>query len=156
MNLMKASLILASLVVLAAPAFGQDAMHDVIVKPDTLTWRDAPHLPKGAQIAILIGDPRKSGEMVVQRVKFPPRYHVPPHTHPFAEFGTVISGSFGIGVGETLDKSDELSKPGTVWMHPARHAHFGWTGNEEVIIQSQFIGPGGIDYVNPADDPRKK
>ena len=29
-------------------------------------------------------------------------------------------------------------------------------GNEEAIIQVQFIGPGGIDYSNPADDPRKK
>jgi hypothetical protein len=28
--------------------------------------------------------------------------------------------------------------------------------NEGAIIQKQFIGPGGIEYVNPADDPRKK
>jgi hypothetical protein len=31
-----------------------------------------------------------------------------------------------------------------------------WTGNEEGILQVQFVGAGGIDYVNPADDPRKK
>jgi hypothetical protein len=31
-----------------------------------------------------------------------------------------------------------------------------WTGSEGAILQVQFIGPGGIDYVNPADDPRKK
>jgi len=89
-------------------------------------------------------------------IRFPPNYHVPPHTHPYAEFGTVISGSFGVGMGEKLEKKGELSKPGSFWMHPARHAHYGWTGNEEVIMQIQFIGPGGIDYVNPADDPRKK
>ena len=28
--------------------------------------------------------------------------------------------------------------------------------NEEAILQVQFVGPGGIDYINPADDPRKK
>jgi hypothetical protein len=28
--------------------------------------------------------------------------------------------------------------------------------NEEGIIQVQFVGPGGIDYINPADDPRKQ
>jgi len=83
-------------------------------------------------------------------------FGIPPHTHPYAEFGTVISGSFGVGMGEKLEKKGELSKPGSFWMHPARHAHYGWTGNEEVIMQIQFIGPGGIDYVNPADDPRKK
>jgi hypothetical protein len=27
---------------------------------------------------------------------------------------------------------------------------------EEAILQVQFTGPGGIDYINPADDPRKK
>src|SRR5260221_10366276 len=45
---------------------------------------------------------------------------------------------------------------GSFWMHPARHAHYGWTGNEEEIMQIQFIGQGGIDYVNPPDDPRQK
>jgi hypothetical protein len=38
--------------------------------------------------------------------------------------------------------------------NPAKHAHYVWTGNEEAIIQVQFIGLGGIDYINPADDPR--
>jgi hypothetical protein len=27
---------------------------------------------------------------------------------------------------------------------------------EESVLQVQFTGPGGIDYINPADDPRKK
>ena len=29
------------------------------------------------------------------------------------------------------------------------------TGPEEAVLQVQFTGPGGIDHVNPADDPRK-
>ena len=150
---MKGPLILAAFIALAGSALGQDAMQDILVKPDALVWKD---VPKGGQVAILVGDPTKPGEVVVQRLRFPPNYHVPPHTHPYAEFGTVISGSFGVGMGEKLEKKGELSKPGSFWMHPARHAHYGWTGNEEVIMQIQFIGPGGIDYVNPADDPRKK
>jgi hypothetical protein len=44
----------------------------------------------------------------------------------------------------------------TVNVVPAKHAHYGWTGNEGVILQAQFVGPAGIDYINPADDPRKK
>ena len=140
----------------AGSAWGQAAMHDILVRSDALTWKDNPNIPKGGQVAILVGDPKKHGEVVVQRLKFPPNYHVPPHTHPYDEFGTVISGSFGIGVGEKLEMQGELFKPGSFWMHPAGHAHYGWTGNEEVIIQIQFIGPGGITYVNPADDPRMK
>ena len=153
---MKRPLILAAFIALAGSALGQDAMQDILVTPDALTWKDSPNLPKGGQFAILIGDPTKPGAVVVQRLKFPPNYHVPPHTHPYAEFGTVISGSFGVGMGEKLEMKSELSKPGSFWMHPARHPHYGWTGNEEVVIQIQFIGPGGIEYVNPADDPRKK
>jgi quercetin dioxygenase-like cupin family protein len=154
---MKWPLILAAFIIaLAGSALGQDAMQDILAKPDALVWKDAPNVPKGGQVAILVGDPKKPGEVVVQRLKFPPNYHVPPHTHPYAEFGTVISGSFGVGMGEKLEMKGGLSKAGSFWMHPAGHAHYGWTGNEEVIIQIQFIGPGGIDYVNPADDPRKK
>jgi quercetin dioxygenase-like cupin family protein len=147
---------LSALIAQAGSARGQAAMHDILVRPDALIWKDNPNIPKGGQVAILVGDPRNTGEVVVQRLKFPPNYHVPPHTHPYAEYGTVISGSFSVGVGEKLEKTSELFKPGSFWMHPARHAHYGWTGNEEVIIQIQFIGPGGIDYVNPADDPRNK
>ena len=42
------------------------------------------------------------------------------------------------------------------WPDQRGNAHYAWTGKEEAILQVQFIGPGGIDYVNPADDPRKK
>jgi quercetin dioxygenase-like cupin family protein len=144
---------LSALIARAGSALGQADMHDILVKPDAITWKDHPNIPKGGQVTILVGDPKKQGEVVVQRLKFPPNYHVPPHTHPYAEYGTVISGSFGVGVGEKLEKEGELMKPGSFWMHPAGHPHYGWTGNEEVIIQIQFIGPGGITYVNPVDDP---
>jgi hypothetical protein len=85
---MKWPLILVAFIALAGSALGQDAMHDILVKPDALIWKDSPNLPKGAQVAILVGDPTKPGEVVVQRLKFPPNYHVPPHTHPYAEFCT--------------------------------------------------------------------
>jgi quercetin dioxygenase-like cupin family protein len=134
----------------------EEAMHDMRLTPDALTWRDHPNIPKGGQVTILIGDPTKTGEVVVQRLKLPPNYHVPPHIHPFTEYGTVISGSFGAGVGEKLETTGELLKPGSFWMHPAKHPHYGWTGDEGAIVQIHFIGPGGIEYVNPADDPRKK
>ena len=47
-------------------------------------------------------------------------------------------------------------KAGSLWVYPAKHAHYAWTGNEGAILQVQFTSPGGIDYINPADDPRKK
>ena len=38
----------------------------------------------------------------------------------------------------------------------ARSACFTWTGDEETILQVNFVGPVAITFVNPADDPRKK
>jgi len=151
---MKKLLISVALIALAGSALAQDAV--TMVKPDGLTWKDNPALPKGAQFAVLVGDPTKAGGVVVQRVKLPANYQVPPHTHPYAETVTVISGSLGSGMGEKFEKKGEMLKPGSLFALPAKHAHFVWTGNEEAILQVQFVGPGGIDYINPADDPRKK
>jgi hypothetical protein len=59
-------------------------------------------------------------------------------------------------MGDKLDvQKGEMLKAGTVFVNPTNHPHYVWTSNEETILQVQGIGPGGIDYINPADDPRK-
>jgi hypothetical protein len=37
---------------------------------------------------------------------------------------------------------------------PAGALHFAWA-SEETVIQLHSVGPWGVAYVNPADDPRK-
>jgi len=69
----------------------------------------------------------------------------------------VISGRVGLGMGEKFNpKEGDMVAAGAFFSQPAKHAHYVWTGSEPAIVQVQFIGPGGIDYINPADDPRKK
>src|SRR5262249_38988652 len=121
-------------------------------------WGDMERQPRHAEgwPSRLPGGRPTKAEVVVLRVKLPANYQVPPHTHPYSETITVISGSLGNGMGEKFEKKGEMLKPGSFFALPAKHAHFVWTGNEEVIIQVQFVGPGVIDYINPADDPRKK
>jgi quercetin dioxygenase-like cupin family protein len=153
---MKKLLISVALIALAGSALAQDAMKATRVKPNELTWKDNPALPKGAQLAVLVGDPTKA-EPVVVRVKFPANYQVPPHTHPYTELVTVVSGSIGLGMGEKFDTTKgEMVEAGTFNVVPVRHAHYAWTGSEGAIVQVQYTGPAGIDYINPADDPRKK
>ncbi len=153
---MKRLLIAAALIALAGPTLAQEVMKVTIVTPDALAWKDAPALPKGAQFIVLMGDPTKPGEVFVQRVKLPANYQIPAHTHPYVAIETVPSGALNLGMGEKLDtQKGEMLKAGTFYTMPARHAHYAWTGNEETIIQLQTMGPGGIDYINPADDPRK-
>jgi quercetin dioxygenase-like cupin family protein len=152
---MKPILCFMAALVSTGPAWAQDMMKSIPADAP-LKWVDITALPKGAQGAVLIGDSSKTGDMVVVRSKLPPNYIVPPHTHPYSETITVINGSIGLGTGEKIDKTGPMARPGAVYANPAKHAHFVWTGDQEAIIQVQYIGPGGIEYVNPADDPRKK
>ena len=110
-------------------ALAQDAMKHTKVMPDALTWKDNPAFPKGIQIATLVGDPTKAGEVVVLRIKFPANSHIPPHTHPYAEVVTLISGTIGTSEGEKFEKKGEMLKPGSLWVYPAKHAHYAWAGN---------------------------
>ena len=60
----------------------------------SLKWMDASGagLPKGAQLAVLSGDPGKAGNFKVQ-IKMPAGYAVPPHHHPTDEVVRVRSGT---------------------------------------------------------------
>lgn len=39
---------------------------------------------------------------------------------------------------------------------PGNRAHFHWAKSGEYITQVNAIGPLGLDYVNPKDDPRNR
>ena len=121
----------AGLIALSIPAMAQNTA--VRVMPDALIWKDNPAFPKGVQIATLVGDPAKAGEVVVLRIKFPPNFQMPPHTHPYSEVVTIISGDIGTSHGEKFEKKGDLLKPGSLWVYPAKHAHYAWTGSEEGV-----------------------
>lgn len=124
-------------------------------KPEALAWQDEPILPKGAKSVLLVGDPSKAGVFIAY-LKFPPNYVIPPHTHPFAEVVTVLSGKAGNRMGEKFDKAKgELLGAGSGFTLPADHAHYLWTTDEETIVQLIATGPWGITYTDPKDDPRK-
>lgn len=144
----------AAVVGLMPLAASADSAH-VVVGPDKLSWGPAPPaLPKGAQVAAVFGDPGKSDPYVL-RVKVPAGYKVPPHTHPTAENITVLSGSIHIGMGDKLDeKKGQAVKAGGFFSMPQGMHHFAWF-SEPSIIQVHGTGPFEIEYLNPADDPRK-
>lgn len=151
---MRKLLAFTALMMISLPATAQNT--PTRIASDEITWKENPAFPKAVRIATLVGDPTKTGDAVVMRIKFPANFQMAPHTHPYAEVVTVISGNIGTSHGEKFEKKGELMKPGSLWVYPAKHPHFAWTGNEEAVLQVQFVGPGGIDYVNPADDPRKQ
>jgi hypothetical protein len=123
--------------------------------PSALKWMPAPPvLPKGAQIAVLSGDPTKTGNFVI-RLKLPANYVIPAHHHPTTENVTVLSGTLYAGMGDKVDRSG--SKPfvaGGFAGLPAEMNHFAWT-KTPAVIQVEAEGPFAFTYVNPADDPSK-
>jgi len=123
--------------------------------PAQIKWVDGPaSLPAGSQLAVLEGDPAKEG-FFTMRVRLPDGYKIPPHTHPKVEHVTVISGTFNFGMGDKFDQSTTKEMPaGTFGFWPAGMKHFAWAKGE-TIVQLHGIGPWSIEYVNPADDPRK-
>ena len=147
---------LCALIFLIAPPIwaGTHASH-VVVTPADLQWGDVPSLPPGAKIAVIEG-PLSDPVPFTFRVKLPANYKIPAHSHPASERVTVLSGTFNIGAGDTFDQAKTKALPaGSVSIMEANTNHFAWT-TEETIVQLNGVGPWGITYVNPADDPRKK
>ncbi len=130
-------------------------MDPAIHTPAQIKWVDGPaSLPAGARVAVLEGDPAKEG-FFTMRIRVPDGFKIPPHTHPKVEHVTVISGTFNLGMGEKFDQSITKEMPaGTFGFWPAGMKHFAWARGE-TVVQLHGIGPWSIEYLDPADDPRK-
>ena len=140
----------------AAPtlARAQHAGH-VMAMPNDLKWADVPSLPPGAKIAVIEG-PLNQAVPFTFRLKLPANYMIPAHSHPAIERVTVLSGTFNLGTGDKFDKSKVHALPaGAITIMQPGMNHFVWIG-EETIVQLNGTGPWSINYVDQADDPRKK
>jgi hypothetical protein len=158
-NMFAAAFVLASFAWNADSLFAQheaDAMKAAVHRSAEVVWRPGPpSLPPGAEFAVLEGDPSKPGPFVF-RVKVPDGYRIPPHIHPKPERVTILAGTFRLGMGETFDATKgEILPAGSYGTWPAGMTHYVWVEGE-TIVQFHGEGPWVIEYVNPADDPRKK
>ena len=141
---------------LSAAAVAEDTMIMPSVTLGEEKWIVNPTVPPTMQFMMLYGAPNQPGPFIF-RAKFPPGYKLPPHKHPDARTVTVLKGTYYSAIGDTFDETKLQAFPaGTFYSTPADTPHFSAT-KDEVIIQESGMGPGsGINYVNPADDPRKK
>ena len=144
---------------LAAAAFPAHAHcaddHHATVQPEKLEWKAPAAYAEGAELAVVKGDPTKEG-MYVVRLRVPAGYIIPAHTHPNDENVTVLSGKFHIGTGDRLDESkgQAIGVGGYAYVAKGMQ-HYAWF-SEDTVIQLHGMGPQGITYVNPADDPREQ
>jgi quercetin dioxygenase-like cupin family protein len=141
---------------LPAPSTPGASPHAQTYTAEAIQWSPAPaSLPAGAQLAVLAGDPKQSGPFTI-RLRFPDGYMVAPHTHPAREHVTVISGTFAWAMGDKFDASklQSFTEGSYLYMEPGTPHYVMAKG--ETVVQVNAMGPWAVNYVNPADDPRRK
>jgi quercetin dioxygenase-like cupin family protein len=126
------------------------------ILPEDTNWQPFPAFPASMRLAVVVGHPAEPGPYVI-RVKVPGGERVMSHTHPEDRIYTVISGVFYIGLGEKFD-GDKVKAypPGSVIILPGGTPHFHWAKSGEYVAQVTAIGPLGLEYLDPADDPRRR
>lgn len=121
---------------------------------EDIEWKPFAAFPPSVRLAVVVGQPSEKGPYAI-RVKVPHGVKLMPHKHPEDRVYTVISGIFYIGLGNQFDADKlEAYPPGAVIVLPGNTSHFHWAKSGEYITQVTAIGPLGLDYVNPKDDPR--
>jgi quercetin dioxygenase-like cupin family protein len=156
MNMKLLPVLSGALLGLALVAAADDAnQHHLLPSASAVQWGAPPPVfPAGMKFAVIEGDPASKG-LVTVRLKMPAGYKIPPHWHPTDEHVTVLAGSLGIGMGDTLDtEQGQLLKVGGYAVAPANMHHYAWTPSG-ATVQVHMNGPFALTYVNPADDPSK-
>src|SRR6516225_2801841 len=103
------------------------------------------------------GSIRRSGQSgtIRLRLKFPAGYKVAAHMHPNDYNVTVLSGTMYLGMGDKFDAAQGQALKSGGFLHlPKGTHHYEWT-TEDTVIELSGVGPVGMTYLNPADEPSK-
>jgi hypothetical protein len=127
------------------------------ILPEDIDWQPFPAFPPAVRLAVIVGHPSEPGPYVI-RVKAPGGTKLMPHQHPEDRIYTVMSGVFHIGLGDRFDGDKvQAFPPGSVIVLPGNTPHFHWAKSGEYVTQvTAANGPLGLEYLDPADDPRKQ
>lgn len=148
-------LALLSAALMASAAWAEEAAL-ISATPDELAWAAAPSVGPGAMIAVIEGD-LKAAEPFTFRLKVPANSTIGVHTHPVAERVTVISGTFYFATGDKADPAmTKAYQAGDILIIPAGMPMYASTKDQEAVLQLHGTGPWGLNYPDPADDPRNQ
>ena len=119
-----------------------------VVRVDNTNWNKCPpHLPKGCELSILEGHPKKP-DLFTVRFKVNDNFVMRPHTHPKDERVTIISGNVSVAFGLNAKHEDAIHfGPGDYYVNARGAIHSVWVDNP-AIIQITGIGPWEANFVN--------
>ena len=157
-NPVAATLLFASLSAIAAEPAAQKVAAArpaaTMLNPSDLKWGDAPPVfPKGAQVTVLHGNPFAKG-IYALRLKMPDGYKIAGHWHTLDEQLTILSGTFVLHLGDSMDAPAHELTAGGYHFLPAK-MHHAAEAKGEVVLEVHGAGPFDLHYLNPADDPSK-
>jgi hypothetical protein len=114
-----------------------------------LVWQ--PSWP-GTEMAVVSGTLAGSAPFVF-RFRMPDGYWICPHTHPVSPDIRVVSGTFLVGMGATLDTAQvRVLGPGQQITLASGMAHYEGTRGE-TVIEIRGTGAWGITFLDPRYDP---
>ena len=126
------------------------------VRAEEIEWRTFAAYPPEVRLGVMVGDPSQPGPYTI-RVRVPAGVKMMPHRHPEDRVYTVISGVFYIGLGDDFDETKLTAyAPGSVVVLPGDQPHFHWAKSGDYITQVTALGPLGMFYMDPGNDPRNR
>jgi hypothetical protein len=139
---------------LAGPGYAAELDPAAVVYklPDQIQW--SPVNDRGAQSAVLFGDPSKPGLYIVLTKWLAGNHFSHPHFHPNDRYITVIKGTWWVGSGRKYDPNSTVPMPaGSFVTHFGKQVHFDGAKDEDAVLLIVGEGPA---TATPAEDKEDK
>lgn len=143
MKMLRTCLAAASLVALASLSSAAELNPAAVVYklPDQIPW-SAPDA-RGAQNAVVAGDPSKPGFYVVYTKWTKGNHFSRPHSHPNDRYITVLKGTWYVGSGNKFDPDNgTVAMPaGSFVTHFGKQVHWDGAKDEDAVLLIMGEGP---------------
>jgi len=108
--------------------------------PDQIPW--SPVDARGAQNAVVVGDPSKPGFYMVYTKWTKGNHFSRPHFHPNDRYIVVLQGTWWVGTGPHFDPANTTPlPPGSFVTHFGKQVHWDGAKDEDAVLLIQGEGP---------------
>ena len=108
--------------------------------PDQIPW--SPVDARGAQSAVVVGDPAKPGFYLVYNKWTKGNHFSRPHFHPNDRYIVVLQGTWWVGSGPKFDPANTTPMPaGSFVTHFGKQVHWDGAKDEDAVLLIMGEGP---------------
>jgi mannose-6-phosphate isomerase-like protein (cupin superfamily) len=136
-----------ALCIVSAGRAAQTAPSPTILTPDKIHWQAGTGAMKGAQFAVLYGDPSRPG-FYAMRLRMPDGLVFAPHVHGEQENVSVISGTLMVGLGDKVDTTKMVSLAAGSFVSVPPHVHHYAMSKGTTVLEIAGIGPRTMTAVH--------